>query len=156
MRLSPYTKTARNAQGLGYGRDDTLRRMPEYRRKLVRELRQRQTHSEQLLWQHLRSGQMDGLKIRRQRPIDRYIADFCCDAAKLVVEIDGAIHAGIDPQEYDAIRDKMMKASRYEVLRFSVDEVLMETLSVLERIRQTAKERIHSSPSPLAGEGVGG
>jgi len=130
--------------------------MPDYRLKLVRELRQRQTQSEQLLWQHLRSGQLDGLKFRRQRPLGRYIADFCCDAAKLVVEIDGAIHEGIDRQEYDNIRDNIMKTYSYSVLRISVDEVLMDTLSVLERIRKTARERIQNSPSPLEGEGAGG
>ncbi|HEC98967.1 MAG TPA: DUF559 domain-containing protein [Proteobacteria bacterium] len=41
-------------------------------------LRKRPTDAEQLLWRHLRMKQMEGLKFRRQQPVDKYIVDFVC------------------------------------------------------------------------------
>ena len=43
---------------------------------LGKALRKRPTDAEQLLWRHLRMKQMEGLKFRRQQPIDNYIVDF--------------------------------------------------------------------------------
>ena len=57
-----------------------------------RDLRQRQTYTEGKLWQALRGGRLDGLKFRRQHPISRYFADFACEKACLVIELDGGIH----------------------------------------------------------------
>ena len=45
------------------------------------------------LWLALRNGQIGGLKFRRQHPIGPYVVDFCCQSAKLVVEVDGMSHA---------------------------------------------------------------
>ena len=42
----------------------------------ARELRQRQTPAEAALWERLRGRRLDGLKFKRQHPIDRYVADF--------------------------------------------------------------------------------
>jgi very-short-patch-repair endonuclease len=111
-------------------------KMPEYRVKLVRGLRKRQTESEQYLWSFLRAGKLEGCKFRRQRPLDRYIADFCCDALKLVIEIDGTIHDGIDQQEYDAVRNNLMAAHGFTVVRISASEIVTQTETALERIRQ--------------------
>ena len=58
-----------------------------------RRLRRDMTDAEQKLWQSLRSGQLGGLKFRRQHPIPSYIADFCCVAEKLIVELDGSQHS---------------------------------------------------------------
>jgi very-short-patch-repair endonuclease len=55
-------------------------------------LRKTMTVPESLLWEKLKSKQINGLRFRRQHPIDIFIADFYCDKAKLVVEIDGEIH----------------------------------------------------------------
>ena len=101
-----------------------MNKMPEYRVKLVRELRQRQTESEQLLWECLRGRKISGMKFRRQRPLGRYIADFCCDEAKLVVEIDGGIHSEAEQIEYDAIRDEALFALGYRIVRLTVEDVI--------------------------------
>ena len=55
----------------------------------ARSLRQSMTEAERRLWQILRSHQMTGYKFRRQVPIGRYIGDFVCHEARLIVEIDG-------------------------------------------------------------------
>lgn len=132
------------------------RRMPDYQRQLVRDLRQRQTETETLLWQELRNGKLDGLKFRRQRPLGRYIADFCCDAKKLVVEIDGAVHETQNQRDYDALRDEMMKVYDYTVLRIRADDVEASLETVLARIRVAATANATVTPSPLVGEGAGG
>jgi very-short-patch-repair endonuclease len=61
-------------------------------RARARTLRQNMTEAERRLWQILRSHQMKGYKFRRQAPIGRYIADFVCHEARLIVEIDGGQH----------------------------------------------------------------
>ena len=57
-----------------------------------RELRQSATNAEKILWEYLRNRKLEGLKFRRQHPIDKFIADFYCHEKKLVVELDGAVH----------------------------------------------------------------
>jgi very-short-patch-repair endonuclease len=42
-----------------------------------------------LLWRYLRDRQMQGLKIRRQQPIGRYVVDFPCFEKKIIIEVDG-------------------------------------------------------------------
>ncbi|HCG30677.1 MAG TPA: restriction endonuclease, partial [Chloroflexi bacterium] len=61
-------------------------------RDRARELRQSMTPAEEWLWEALRGGRLDGLKFRRQQVIGGYIADFYCDAAGLVIEVDGPVH----------------------------------------------------------------
>ena len=44
----------------------------------ARELRKGSTDAERLLWRHLRTKQLEGLKFRRQQRIGHYIVDFVC------------------------------------------------------------------------------
>src|ERR1051325_1919180 len=94
-------------------------RMPEYQRALVRELRERSTESEDILWAQLRGRKCGGFKFRRQRPLGRFIVDFCCDEAKLVVEIDGAVHDASEQQAYDREREEALSWHGYEIIRFT-------------------------------------
>ncbi|MBI5690135.1 MAG: DUF559 domain-containing protein [Verrucomicrobia bacterium] len=61
-------------------------------RTLARDLRKRSTLAEVLLSRHLRCGQRMGHDFHRQKPILEWIADFCCPALGLVIEIDGESH----------------------------------------------------------------
>jgi adenine-specific DNA-methyltransferase len=72
------------------------------------------TSAEDRLWQELRNGRVGGLKFRRQHPVGRFIADFYCVRAGLVVEVDGATHA--DQQDADRERDAFLKSMGIEVL----------------------------------------
>jgi type I restriction enzyme R subunit len=56
-------------------------------------LRGQMTYAEEKLWQRLRAHRLDGLKFRRQHPLGPFIADFYCAEHRLVIEIDGDIHA---------------------------------------------------------------
>lgn len=87
----------------------------------ARELRQRKTKSESLLWGLLRSRQLCGLKFRREHPIGPHFADFACVAKKLVVEIDGGYHDHIGDKDID--RERYLKKNGWKVVRFSDKEV---------------------------------
>ena len=56
------------------------------RRQFARALRKQMTRAEDILWARLRGSRFLGAKFRRQVPFDRYVADFYCHAAKLVVD----------------------------------------------------------------------
>src|SRR5271166_3500051 len=66
--------------------------MASDRREFARALRKHQTRPEEALWERLRGSRFHGAKFRRQVPFDRFVVDFFCHAAKLVVELDGKQH----------------------------------------------------------------
>ena len=67
----------------------------------------------------------------------RYIADFVCHEARLVIEIDGAQHGFERDQARDALRDAWFASQGYRVLRFWNGQVLYENASVLDSIYTT-------------------
>jgi very-short-patch-repair endonuclease len=114
---------------------------PELWRKLkplARQKRHEPTAAEDRLWQCLRNRQVGGAKFRRQYTIDRFIVDFYCPAARLVVEVDGPIH-DYTPEE-DAIRQAFIEAQDMVVLRFTNTAVIEAMDAVLERIKDVLRE----------------
>src|SRR5215470_13854514 len=88
----------------------------------ARALRREMTVAETKLWRMLRSRQIEGYRFRRQVPLGRYIADFVCHEARLIVELDGGQHDSLSQQEAD--RSRFLQSEGYRVLRFWNDEVL--------------------------------
>jgi very-short-patch-repair endonuclease len=119
---------------------------PSKRRLFARRLRRTQTDAERKLWSRLRDRQICGAKFRRQHPIGKYIADFCCVESKLIVELDGSQHG--PENESDRSRTQAIERLGYRVLRFWDNEVLKDSVAVLEKIMQTIEE---PSPFPLPG-----
>jgi very-short-patch-repair endonuclease len=78
------------------------------------------TRAENLLWQALRNRQLEGLKFRRQVPLDGYILDFVCFEAMLIVEVDGGQHS---ESMRDDIRDRHFEAKGFRIVRVWNDEV---------------------------------
>jgi very-short-patch-repair endonuclease len=113
----------------------------------ARELRQEMTPAEKLLWQRLRNRQLAGLKFRRQHPLDRFIVDFYCAAARLIVEIDGPIH-DFQP-ERDSARTAELEQKGYRLIRFQNEQVLNDLETVLTAIQAAA------SHPPLSQTGEG-
>jgi very-short-patch-repair endonuclease len=97
----------------------------------ARQLRDKQTSAETLLWQRLRARRLAGFKFRRQHPIGPYVADFVCLAEKLVIEVDGATHQ--DPQK-DERRDLDLAARGYRTLRVWNNDVPTNMSGVIEMI----------------------
>ncbi len=94
-------------------------------------MRREPTEAEERLWGALRGRRLDRIKFRRQAPVGRYIADFVCAEAMLIVEIDGSQHAD---STYDLERAEVLKQHGFRILRFWNDEVLRELNSVCETI----------------------
>ena len=101
---------------------------------LGKALRKRPTDAERLLWKQLRLKQLEGLKFRRQQPIDNYIVDFVCFERRIVVEVDGGQHA--IQKEDDILRDTYLTQQGFQVLRFWNNEVLQNINGVLEVIKE--------------------
>jgi very-short-patch-repair endonuclease len=118
---------------------------------VARRLRHRQTDAERILWFRLRSRRLAGWKFKRQVPIDRFVVDFFCADAKLIVEIDGGQHAVRTREDED--RTRTLEAMGYLVLRFWNHDVVRNTDGVLEEILNTlnpqASEPPHPTPLPF-------
>jgi very-short-patch-repair endonuclease len=102
--------------------------------KLAKALRNNPTETEQFLWQKLKSSQLEGVKFRRQEPIEGFIVDFVSFEKKIVIELDGGQHAEILDQ--DKNRDWCLRKNGFQVLRFWNHEVFQNLEGVLEVIRK--------------------
>ncbi|MFA6033025.1 MAG: endonuclease domain-containing protein [Myxococcota bacterium] len=105
--------------------------VPPAKRGFARSLRREMTEAEDRLWWELRDRRLDRIKFRRQVPIGKYVADFVCAEARLIVEIDGSQHADSDP---DRIRTAQLEAEGFRVLRFWNDDVLKDMNAVCDTI----------------------
>jgi very-short-patch-repair endonuclease len=107
----------------------------------ARMLRQNTTDAERILWASLRDLKRIGFHFRRQVPFAKYVADFCCHSAKLVVELDGDQHGADAAVAYDAERTGYLSSRGYRVLRFANWEVIREHGRVIDAI-------VHAARSP--------
>jgi very-short-patch-repair endonuclease len=121
--------------------------------QVSKELRQRQTEAEKLLWFKLRDRQLDRAKFRRQHRIGSYVVDFTCLEKKLIIEIDGGQHNQTLTKENDEQRTQWLEAAGYQVVRFWNSDVLQNTEGVLEKIKGLLRQKCHPHlASPLKGE----
>ncbi len=103
-------------------------------------LRSKATTAEKILWQHLRGNQL-GFKFRRQFSIGRYVADFCCESLKLIVEVDGWTHDGEKTQMKDEVKQKFLESVGYKVVRFKNEEMFGDIEIVWNKMRMICAER---------------
>jgi cyclase len=104
--------------------------------KRARSLRKKLTPAEDLLWQALRNRRIAGFKFRRQHPVGFYIADFYCDKALLIVEVDGDVHDVPEVMENDLERSKFIESTGIKIIRFRNEEVLVNLSDVLDEIER--------------------
>ena len=102
--------------------------------KPAKDLRKNATQAEALLWGSLRARQMEGVKFRRQQPLENFIVDFVSFEKRIVIELDGGQHA--EDRDKDEERDTCLKNNGFNVLRFWNSEVFENLEGVLETIRQ--------------------
>ena len=106
----------------------------------ARRLRREMTSHERKLWYlFLRKYPV---KVYKQRIIGRFIVDFYCASARLVIELDGSQH--YDPQglAYDAERSQFLTAHGLEVLRFSNSDVDRDFRGVCAQIDLIIQKRL--------------
>ncbi|HWT11809.1 MAG TPA: endonuclease domain-containing protein [Allosphingosinicella sp.] len=97
---------------------------------------------EVLLWQRLR-GSPNGISFRKQHPIDPYVADFYCSAARLVIEVDGEAHDRGDRPRRDETRTAFLQERGYQILRIVAGDVLKDPDGVAESIVAYAAAPLH-------------
>ncbi len=110
-------------------------------------LRRSETIAERKLWSYLRNRQIDGWKFKRQVPFGRYVLDFLCFDANLVVEVDGYQHLN-DTAEYDRQRTGDLERQGLKVLRIWNADVMSNIEGVLEAIYLELQQQ--HAPSPGA------
>ena len=106
-----------------------------------------------MLWRALRAAALP-VRVRRQHPIGRHIADFAVPSRKLVVEVDGGQHASA--QAHDDARTRTLEARGWRVIRFWNSDVMSNLDGVLETIAAELREPPSSprpSPPRRGGEG---
>ena len=89
--------------------------------RTAQKLRREMTKEERHLW-------YDFLKrlpvtVNRQKVIGRYIVDFYCASAKLVIELDGSQHYAVEGAAYDRERDGVLRSLGLTVIRYSNNEI---------------------------------
>ena len=108
-------------------------------KEIAKTLRKTMTKEERHLWyDFLRSYPV---KFYRQRRIDRYIVDFYCAQAQLVIELDGSQHydeAGVaSAQERTAV----LESYGLHVIRFTNLEIRRQFSDVCEVIHQYVRKK---------------
>jgi very-short-patch-repair endonuclease len=123
-------------------------KVPPRLRSNARALRKNSTDAERLLWSELRDHRLNGARFRRQVPIEQFIADFVCHAAKLVIELDGGQHFSDDGERADAARTAVIEGKGFRVLRFSNLDVITNRSGVLETIVSALASSAPTPPLP--------
>ena len=103
-------------------------------KSLSQHLRRNMTDAENRLWLKLRRKQLKGYTFYRQKIIGKYIVDFYCPKANLVIELDGGQHYSEIGQSKDKIRDDVLREMGIKVLRFSDRDVFENIGGVMERV----------------------
>jgi very-short-patch-repair endonuclease len=100
---------------------------------LARQKRQQATRAEERLWSYLRDRRLLGIKFRRQYAVGKFIVDFYCYEAQLVIEVDGLGHQYT--VEEGAIRQQFLESIGFKVIRFNNEDVFDALPKVLDQIR---------------------
>ena len=88
----------------------------------ARHFRKSANAAEDIAWNTLRRLRTYGFAVRRQHPINGMIVDFAITRARLVIEIDGGIHALPEVASRDAERDRALKDLGWTILRIPAED----------------------------------
>jgi len=89
------------------------------------------------------------IKIYKQRIIGRFIVDFYCASARLVIELDGSQHYELQGMAYDSERSAYLAALGLEVLRFSNRDIDRDFCGVCTQIDLIIQKRLQDPLSHL-------
>jgi len=106
----------------------------------AKEMAKNMTKAEQLIWFNILASKKTGYKWVKQRVIDNYIVDFCCQELGLIIEIDGNTHT--ERQEYDKVRTDLLNHFGLQVIRYTNDQVYNNLESVSTDLRIKIAQRL--------------
>ena len=110
------------------------------------ELRSDMTPMERLLWAELRNRKLDGIKFRRQHPIESFVLDFYAPEVSLAVELDGDVHDLPERREADKRRQTRLEAIGITVLRITNLEAAQNMDVTLNKIRAAIATQRQTKP----------
>ena len=93
-------------------------------KQYAKTLRNQMTKEERHLWYDFLKPYP--VRFLRQYIVDRYIVDFYCPSAKLVIEVDGSQHYESEGLVHDKIRTETLNQYGLTVLRFTNRQVNRE------------------------------
>ena len=106
----------------------------------AKELRRNMTKEERHLWyDFLRDYPV---RFLRQKVLGKYIADFYCAQANLVVDLDGSQHYEPVEAARDQERDEFLKAYGITVIRIPNNAVMQNFRGVCEYLDSQVQQRI--------------
>ena len=115
--------------------------------EIARQLRKEMTPHERKLWYlFLRKYPV---KIYKQRIIGKFIVDFYCASAGLVIEVDGTQHYEPQGIAYDTERSAFLASLGLEILRFSNRDIDRDFQGVCTQIDLIIQKRLQSPLSHL-------
>ena len=104
----------------------------------AKQLRKNMTSQEKHLWYDFLKDYHP--RFQRQKPIDNFIADFFCDRAKLIVEIDGVQHLTEEGKQKDEFRTEILEGYDLKVIRFTNHQIDTNFTVVCRYIDKKVKE----------------
>ncbi len=107
---------------------------------VARMLRKNMTKEEKHLWyDFLRTYP---IRFSRQKVLGKYVADFYCAEAKLVIELDGAGHCMKETKRYDAERTAFLEQYGLTVIRIPNTEINNNFHGMCEYIDRVVKQSL--------------
>lgn len=107
---------------------------------LAKMLRKNMTKEEKHLWYDFLRGYP--VRFSRQKVLGKYIADFYCAEAKLVIEIDGSGHYTDEGKQYDSERTAFLEGYGLTVIRIPNTEIFYNFKGVCDYISHIEEQSI--------------
>lgn len=118
----------------------------------ARRMRHSPTKAEKLLWTYLKQLNREGASFRRQAALGAFVYDFGDYSARLLIEVDGGVHAALDVAIRDQTKTEWARSQDFRVLRLTNNDVVTGLPDVLlSRIRSALPPAPHPRPSPQGG-----
>ncbi len=117
----------------------------------AKEMRNKPTEAEKMLWNVLSNKGIDNYKFRRQHIIGEFIVDFVCLEKRLVIEVDGSIHNEPEQIEHDKNRTEWLESKGFSIVRYTNNQVLNDLFNTIENINNHLSINIGVPPSGVRG-----
>ncbi|SHF88630.1 5-methyltetrahydrofolate--homocysteine methyltransferase [Flavobacterium micromati] len=117
----------------------------------AKEMRNKPTEAEKMLWNVLSNKGIEGFKFRRQHIIGDYIVDFLCLEKRLIIELDGSIHSLPEQIEHDKERTIWLESKGFKVFRYTNKEVLNNLFETIQSIGKQLSTNMIVPPSGVRG-----
>ena len=106
----------------------------------ARMLRKNMTKEERHLWYDFLRDYP--IRFVRQKVLGKYIADFYCAKAKIVIELDGSGHYTEEGKQYDIERTAFLEEYGLKVIRVLNSEIINNFRAVCEYIDTIVKQSL--------------